>query len=240
MTSLFLSRAALRRDAPVAALAPILLPKDGNARVNTTHRLIWSLFADGPERSRDFLWRDESGGGGRLGQRFYILSARPPEDRLGLFEIETRRFEPVLGVGDRLRFCLRANPVVAAKQPGAKRGKRVDPVARELAKLPREKRAEHRHETTMQTGCAWLAAQGASAGFVLPADPATGRPRVKVDGADWRMVPRGKGRSPMSFGVLDFEGELELTDPAAFLAALPRGFGKAKAFGCGLMLIRRA
>lgn len=240
MTTLFLSRAALRREAPVAALAPVLLPDDGDARVNATHRLIWSLFADAPERSRDFLWRDESGGGGRLGQRFYILSARPPEDRLGLFDIESRRFEPRLAKGDRLRFSLRANPTVAAKQPGAKRGKRIDPVARELAKLPKEKRAERRYEITTEVGQTWLANQGERAGFMLPADPTTGRPRLSVDGANWRVVPRGKGRSPMSFGVLDFEGELEVSDPDAFLATLPQGFGKAKAFGCGLMLIRRA
>jgi CRISPR system Cascade subunit CasE len=32
---------------------------------------------------------------------------------------------------------------------------------------------------------------------------------------------------------------LEVTEPQAFVAAVLRGFGKAKAFGCGLMLIRR-
>jgi CRISPR system Cascade subunit CasE len=40
--------------------------------------------------------------------------------------------------------------------------------------------------------------------------------------------------------VLDFEGVLEVTDPVRFLAALANGFGRARAFGCGLMLIRRA
>jgi len=35
-------------------------------------------------------------------------------------------------------------------------------------------------------------------------------------------------------------GALEIADPAAFLARLAQGFGRAKAFGCGLMLIRRA
>ena len=35
-------------------------------------------------------------------------------------------------------------------------------------------------------------------------------------------------------------GEITITDPAAFLSKLPLGFGSAKAFGCGLMLIRRA
>ncbi|MDX2120628.1 MAG: type I-E CRISPR-associated protein Cas6/Cse3/CasE, partial [Gemmatimonadota bacterium] len=46
--------------------------------------------------------------------------------------------------------------------------------------------------------------------------------------------------APMQIGVLDLEGTLYVTDPSAFLGALGAGFGRAKAFGCGLMLIRRA
>ena len=42
------------------------------------------------------------------------------------------------------------------------------------------------------------------------------------------------------FGGIDLEAGLTLTDPAAFLGRLLGGFGRAKAFGCGLMLIRRA
>ena len=49
-----------------------------------------------------------------------------------------------------------------------------------------------------------------------------------------------QGLAPIRFSVLDFTGVLEVRDPAAFLAAIARGFGRAKAFGCGLMLIRRA
>ena len=35
-------------------------------------------------------------------------------------------------------------------------------------------------------------------------------------------------------------GVVEVTDPTAFLSRLAQGFGSAKAFGNGLMLIRRA
>lgn len=56
----------------------------------------------------------------------------------------------------------------------------------------------------------------------------------------------------MRLSVLDLEGILVVTDPAAFLdkvalklgtasdAAAQAGFGRAKAFGCGLMLLKRA
>jgi CRISPR system Cascade subunit CasE len=33
---------------------------------------------------------------------------------------------------------------------------------------------------------------------------------------------------------------LTVRNPASFLATLGQGFGRARAFGCGLMLIRRA
>ena len=40
--------------------------------------------------------------------------------------------------------------------------------------------------------------------------------------------------------LTDLTGEIAVTDPKAFLAKLAQGFGRAKGFGCGLMLIRRA
>ena len=43
----------------------------------------------------------------------------------------------------------------------------------------------------------------------------------------------------MAFSTLDFEGALEVQDPTAFLSGIAHGFGAAKAYGCGLMLVRR-
>ena len=44
----------------------------------------------------------------------------------------------------------------------------------------------------------------------------------------------------MAYSTLDFEGVLTVSDPDTLLPAIARGFGAAKAYGCGLMLIRRA
>ncbi len=236
MTALHLSRLSLRRDAAVAALAPLLLPDDADARVSGAHHLLWSLFADDPDRRRDFLWRDDAAAGGR-GRVFHVLSRRPPLDRLGLFDLDTQEFSPVLAVGDRLQFRLRANATVSvgAERPG--RGKRVDMLARALAPLTPEERRLRRYDVMQSVGRQWLAAQGARAGFTLATDG--DMPLVSVDGADWRVLPR-PGARPATFAVLDFTGIIEIADPQVFLDALPVGFGRAKAFGCGLMLIRRA
>ena len=48
-----------------------------------------------------------------------------------------------------------------------------------------------------------------------------------------------KGGRPGKIVPVDYEGLLTVTDPAMLLDLLNRGVGPAKAFGCGLMLVRR-
>jgi CRISPR system Cascade subunit CasE len=105
--------------------------------------------------------------------------------------------------------------------------------------LPTGARAEARLGAMEEAGRAWLEAKGERAGFRPLAD-AAGRPRLRVDGYDQIRIPRGQGGRAITFSVLDLEGVLEVQAPDRFIDALARGFGKAKAFGCGLMLIRRA
>lgn len=226
----FLSRARLRRDAPIRALAPVLLPSDEDHRIGTAHRLLWALFADGPSRARDFLWREVDDD--RLDRlAFLILSARPPVDRHGLFDIDPPKpWAPVLRPGDRLGFSLRANPVVTAQREGA-RGARHDVVMRALHAIPPGERASRRPMAITTQGQEWLEAQGRRYGFRLDGEP-------RISGYLRRRIVREKG-SPVHFATLDLDGMLAVDDPDAFLAAIRRGFGKAKAWGCGLMLIRR-
>ena len=114
--TLYLSRARLRRDASVKTLLPLLLGdgrNDGGAQ-QPGHHLVWSLFADAPDRRRDFLWREMERG------TFLMLSVRKPQDRHALFDIdEPKLFAPALAPGDRLRFSLRANPVVRRRRDPA-------------------------------------------------------------------------------------------------------------------------
>ena len=86
MSDLFLSRISLRADPSVATLAPILFDAAGRHRSEASRRLVWTLFADREDRTRDFLWREDDA------RRFYVLSSRPPEDRHQLF---TRRDESI-------------------------------------------------------------------------------------------------------------------------------------------------
>ncbi len=232
---LMLSRARLRalRGEALSAIAPLLIPDDKKQQAGHAHRVLWLLFQDIPDAARDFLWRDEGDG------RYMILSRRPPTDPLGLFELASKAFAPDLAVGDTLAYTLRANPVVASKparkaadQGTRARGQKIDVVMQALHAVPKGERGAVRDQVAREAGHAWLASQGSKAGFKLCAPPL-------IDGYAQIPVERKKGR-PAGFSVLNFKGLLEITDPAAFIAKLTTGFGSAKAFGNGLMLIRRA
>lgn len=236
-TELYLSRARLRasRGEALSAIAPLLIPDDPKQQAGHAHRVLWLLFQDIPDAKRDFLWRDEGDG------KYMILSPRSPTDPHHLFDLETKPFAPNLKPGDRLAFSLRANPVVARKQartadvlerhgPRA-RGQKVDVVMDALKSVRPQQRASVRNAIAAKAGTEWLEKQGASSGFTLSAPPL-------IDGYAQQPVERRNGR-PAGFSVLNMSGVLEVTDPQVFLARLSKGFGSAKAFGNGLMLIRR-
>lgn len=221
---MYLARLTLRRSPDVAALAQVLAPSGEGRRMDVQHRLIWSAFAGEPAARRDFLWRDMGQGA------FLVLAPRPPGES-ALFEpAEATPFALDLRAGDRLAFVLRANATRTVTGPDGRK-RHHDVVMAALHAVPKGARAAVRLELAQQAGRQWLEGQGARAGFRLLGAEATA----------YRVAePPGQGRRRPRFGILDLEGHLALTDPGAFLARLAQGFGRAKAFGCGLMLIRRA
>ncbi len=232
--NLFLTRVTLRRDAPMAAMRSVFLPDGDEQRTVVGHRLMWTLFADTPDRERDFLWRDAGDG------RYYVLSERPPHDRHEVFHVDSpKEFAPALQVGDRLRFTLRANATVARRSEGSKRGKPSDVVMDALYKVEKGRdRAVARGPAVRTAGLEWLSRQGERCGFSIAMPRNEESDAVRVMGHQAMRLDHGKER--MTIGVLEFEGELTVTMPDALISAIGNGFGRAKAFGCGLMLIRRA
>jgi CRISPR system Cascade subunit CasE len=232
--TLYLVRARLRRDVQVAALAPLLLPERDGDRAMAAHRLVWSLMPPDAAATRDFLWREEAPG------KFMLLIRRGLESS-ALFDVGCKPFEPALAPGDRLHFVLRANPTVAYHRSDGGRGRRADVVMHALYPTPgkpsgssRGPRAEIRPGLIAEAGGAWLARLGLAHGFAL--DDAA----LAVDGYERLRIPRRGDQRPIQLSTLDFAGTLTVTDPAAFVARLGAGFGRGRAFGCGLMLIRRA
>jgi CRISPR system Cascade subunit CasE len=109
-------------------------------------------------------------------------------------------------------------------------------------------------QTIQEAGLTWLSSQAQRAGFQLTTtevetigsdgllEPAE-RPAVRIDGYQQHRLRRPGVRasdSDIRFSSLDFEGQLAVSDPELFLSSVRAGFGPQKAFGCGLMLLRRA
>lgn len=200
------------------------------ASLDDVHRVVWTWFADHPERRRDFLYRYEGEG---LTTRFYTLSTRIPVDSYSLWHIESKPFAPKLSSGDRLHFSLRANPT-RRKVHGPGRGKRHDVVMDEKLSARTRGGSPEPHSQTVETTCvAWLASRAEACGFEI----ADGD--VRTDGYRSIRFSRGRGKDDASVTMVDFDGRLTIRDPSQFIESVTQGIGAAKAFGCGLMLIRR-
>lgn len=214
------------------------------------HRALWRLFSRGPEQRRDFLFRHEVGSSGR--PRFYALSTEPPSESAGgrLWLVSTKPFAPRLTPGDRLHFALRASPTVKRAKAKGERSRRHDLVMdakrqAEAALAPFDPIAAMR-----EAGERWLGGQALRSGFELVREPveAVGEEGLledhavtllKVDGYRQHRLLRN-GESAIRFSTLDLEGVLVVRDPAVFVRQVGLGFGPQRAFGCGLMLLRRA
>lgn len=221
--TLYFTQMRLSRIPSARALVSLISPADQAMRIDAYHKLIWAAFSDHADRSRDFLWREETDGS------FLALSARPPM-QMDLFEpFVTKPFAPSLQAGDRLSFALRANATRTKRGAG-----RVDVVMDALHAIPQDARAAARPQIAQKEASDWLDRQGAKSGFTLHT----------LTGADYTTLSlpdyRGPRKGQPQFGILDLTGSLTVTDPTAFVAQLGFGFGRAKAFGCGLLLIRRA
>ncbi len=236
-----LSRIRLRRNPATRTLAPLLTGAAGLGRNagQRGHHLIWSLFADHPQRRRDFLWT-------HTGQdSFLTLSARPPVDTHELFEIdEPKPFTPALEPGERLRFRLHANPVISRAHPLRRRVVKHDVVTHTLRDYPRAERQARRSAAIRHGGIEWLIRQGRNNGFAIDADEVEvgnyQRHEVTSTRNSATARTQNQPRHRPRYATLDFEGVLRVVDPARLVEAVAQGFGSSRAYGCGLMLLRRA
>jgi CRISPR system Cascade subunit CasE len=83
----------------------------------------------------------------------------------------------------------------------------------------------------------WMIRQGERHGFSLAKDD-NKQYKLQNSAYRWHSIKADKGIKS-GFSSVDFLGDLEITDVDNFTKALFGGVGRAKAFGCGLMLVRR-
>jgi len=195
------------------------------------HQELWRVFGDKPERERDFVYREMEPGS------FLAVSARPPQPNASLWSVQVKEYDPKLRQGERLHFSLRANPV--RKTRDDKRRQVRHDVVQDLFKRleaagQTRKDTPDRFNLAQEAVASWLAARASRMGMELENDG------LVVEAYDRHVFQKPKGGRPVVVSVLDVRGFGTVTDPDALRAALFGGVGPAKAFGCGLLLVRRA
>ena len=213
------------------------------------HQWLWKFFPSGADQTRDFIFRRHE-----LEQmpRFYVVSQRPPTAFSEAWQVQSRDYDPQLQVGQRLSFQLRANPVISKKN-GAGKSQRHDVVMQAKKQLLEEhglgkgaKWADWKDESSkpllyelVQKHCAeWLDGVAKRNGFEIAlTNEEESQCKLQIDAYEQSKV--AKRDHNIRFSAVDFSGELMVTNPELFQSALLNGLGHAKAFGCGLLLVRR-
>ncbi len=210
------------------------------------HQAVWKLF-DLPRQEKkekaDFLFRFETDKQNKL-PLFYVLSCKqPPRGREDIWDIEFKKYNPDIREGDHLAFNVRVNPVITKKpsepDPNPKKRKRHDVVMEAKNRLKNEgipkEHWPHLNEIIHNAGIEWLKLRAEKNGFIF-SDGEDGK-EIRVEGYQvHRFFRKGK---KTSYSSLDFTGTLLVINPNLFKDILFDGLGPAKAFGCGLMLVRR-
>lgn len=205
-------------------LSRVEIPWDAARNPYNLHRQIWRLFPgeeresrkNGDEARQGFLFRIEDNATGRPA-RVLVQSRHAPTTADGVFLIGTRELSPHPSEGQCLAFLLTANPVKTITD--AQRESKPDKLS-EKCRVPLIKEEEQRQ---------WLLRKLGEAGdievvSVLPHAPLYFR----------------KGNRNGKLITVTFEGVLRVRDPTCLVDLLENGIGPAKAFGCGLLLVRRA
>jgi CRISPR system Cascade subunit CasE len=178
------------------------------------HQRVWQAFGGRDGAPRDFLTRVD-----RLeaGYRLLIVSATPPRqpDWCPTHCFRSKTIPETFFARGRYRFSLLANPTrkVRVENPDGSRKKNG-------RRVPLSRREDL---------VAWLERKAADGGF-------------RFDPAALRTIPRGreyfhKDGAHGLHSAVEFEGVLEVTDPARFRDTFRRGLGPAKAFGFGLLVL---
>jgi CRISPR system Cascade subunit CasE len=249
---MYFSKITLKQNLEKVKLFQLLCPDEYKI-----HQHLWGLLGTDKNEKRSFLYRHDENS---KWPQFYVLSENEPQNKDDLWEIATREFRPQLSEGQQLSFSLIANPVKIRKtdefrkteqskirlKTNTKHNKiqRDDIVWLAKQKVKNEGR-NYKNEILLEKliqeeGEEWLTEKGCNKGFKLQ--------NVVVDSyRQMQFYKRGTSKS-IKISTLRFTGTLLVNDPAIFIQEnfekhndkneYIAGIGPAKAFGCGLLLIK--
>lgn len=219
---MFLTKVEMSKNKSLSDIFSMMISSGhGDAR-GLYHKLIWSLFDGDPNEKRHFLFREIKK------NTFIILSEKKPHEHSDVFgPIQIKEFEPVFSVGRVFHFSLEAHLSVRNDQ-----GRRVDPIAWELSKLPQEEKAWKGDRIVDREVRRWIEGKAKAFGFSLN----------DLNWSDYHhetISRRGKTkkRDEMRMNIVKYSGILTVNDTEKFMEGYSKGIGRGKAFGCGLLLL---
>ena len=223
---MFISKVTLKRGPDFFNLLQQKSSSDGYM----AHQILWDLFPNDGDKKRDFLFhKDEKGGI----PQFLLVSETEPVETGGVSVI-SKSYLPKLVKGQKLAFSLVANPVVSRKVEGKRNSVKHD-VWMNAKKQAKE---DGGNAASIVQACEnasklWLIRQGERCGFSFKETD------VLIDGYIQNRFYKGRKAKPIKYSSIHYEGLLTVTNTEKFIKMLYLGIGRSKAFGCGLMLIRR-
>ncbi len=238
MSGLLISQVALKPAGRggTGALAAFLA---GSAeRAGAAHHLVWSLFEDLGGK-RPFLYRLH---GATAAQPITLVSDTAPADGHGLWDIQSKPYALLDAIrpGDRIAWSLRVNATVRHTGSSARHCIVTDD-RRRNGRLPSRTyagREESAHEVAERVVPAWLAERlRERAGLdISPTDVRISAHRRH----EFEHAPGSPQKGRVTLSVTDAGGLATVRDPDALRAAVLAGIGAGCAYGCGMLLVRRA
>lgn len=197
-------------------LSKIMINGTGCRNAYEIHQALWTLFPENADANRDFLFCVRRSSRNRI--ELLMQSVREP--KISSKEVQIiacRKYSPPLRIGQRLRFLLIANPVKTINDEDGRQNAKGGP---KKCRVPIIREEEQR---------AWLVRKfnGAALFEKLIIDPALPlRFRKTKEDRIGKIQPVG------------FQGILKVIGPNVMSDMVQKGISPAKAFGCGLMLMR--
>ena len=191
------------------------------------HTLIWQLFSKDPDKTRPFIYRNVSRVGATA--EFLVLSSEAITEH-PIFLSQSKTFQPHLKKGQLLQFELRANPVVVKADQKDKK-KNHDVIYNAIKSAKDKKEGFSKSKIIQEKGLEWLSGRAPNKGFSIETD--------STMVMSYNPIKTGKkNRTSIRLSMVDYKGILTVEDPDLFIDSIGKGIGKARAFGCGLILIK--
>lgn len=194
-------------------LSKIMISGVGSRNPYEIHRVLWTLFPEDPDASRDFLFR--VGHSDRNHAEILMQSHRKPaQSTVDAMILGCREYSLSFKTGQRLRFLLIANPI---KTIDDETGRKNTDGEIKKCRVPLVREEEQRN---------WLERK-----FKEIASLET----LLIEPVAQLRFRKGKENRVGKIQPVSFQGVLKVEGPEGMLTMVRGGIGPAKAFGCGLL-----